>query len=238
MNIVVLMAGPSRELDKQHNYPKLLIEAKGKLIIEHVVDNIMYFKKDEDNVFFLVKQSDCDQYYLNNTLGLLVPESKVISIQGDTSGAAATALLAIEDIPDDEPLLLINGDQIIDIDLISCIDKMMKFDAGTLVFDSVHPRWSYVRCDSDGFVIEAAEKKPISKLATAGFYFYKSAALFFDAAKRMILKDSHVDNKFYICPVFNEMILDGRSIKSVKIDGNNYHSFMTLEMIRQFDRVK
>ena len=237
MNIIVLMAGHGSEFDNKDNYPKPLIEVKGKLIVEHVLENITPLMKNGCSVFFLVKQSDCEQYYLDNTLKLLAPDSIVIPISGNTSGAAATALRAIGEVSDSEPLLLINGDQIIDVDLVSCVDQMTEFDAGTLVFDSVHPRWSYVGCDSNGFVIEAAEKKPISRLATAGFYFYNNAALFFNAAKQMILKDSHVDNAFYICPVFNEMILDGKKIKTIKIDRKNYHSFMTLEMVKQFHKI-
>ena len=31
-------------------------------------------------------------------------------------------------------------------------------DAATIVFEAVHPRWSYVRLGEDGYVVEAAEK--------------------------------------------------------------------------------
>ena len=53
-------------------------------------------------------------------------------------------------------------------------------DGGVIVFDSVHPRWSFVRVDKAGFVIETAEKRPISRLATAGFYYFRRGADFVD----------------------------------------------------------
>ena len=48
------------------------------------------------------------------------------------------------------------------------------YSAGTVIFKSVHPRWSYVKLDSKKNVVEAAEKVPISNNATAGTYFFKS----------------------------------------------------------------
>ncbi len=62
-----------------------------------------------------------------------------------------------------------------------------------VIFPDVHPRWSFVKCDADGNVIEAAEKRPISNLATEGFYYFGSGAAFVEAAEAMILKDASVN---------------------------------------------
>ena len=54
--------------------------------------------------------------------------------------------------------------------------------------------------------------------------------------KRMILKDGHVDGVFYICPVFNEMTLEQKKISIFEIDSSRYHSLMSTEKIRQFEK--
>ncbi len=79
-------------------------------------------------------------------------------VDGLTAGAVCTALLAIEHINNETPLVIANADQLVEVDLCDVIQsfEQQSLDAGTLVFDSVHPRWSYVRLDENGCVIEAA----------------------------------------------------------------------------------
>ena len=236
MNIVVLMAGDN-ELFKGgvYNFPKPLVEIDNKPMAQHVVDNIKPLIERGDKVIFITRKEDSEKYYLNNTLQLLVPSAVVVPVSGDTSGAAITALLAVEEINGNDSLLVINGDQIIEKDLPELLNKMEDSDAGVVVFRSVHPRWSFVRCDQDGFVVEAAEKKPISNLATAGFYYYKKAHDFIESAKRMILKGSDVGGVYYVCPVFNEMILDNKKITTAEIKSSEYHSLSSPKMISTYE---
>nr|WP_252386603.1 hypothetical protein [Campylobacter jejuni] len=43
-------------------------------------------------------------------------------------------------------------------DLNEVISELSLNDAGVLSFESVHPRWAYVKCDENHFVLEAFEK--------------------------------------------------------------------------------
>ena len=236
MNIVVLMGGDN-ELFKSSTYtfPKPLIEIDNKPMAQHVVENIMPLIENGDKVIFVTRKEDSEKYYLTNALQLLVPDAVVVPVSGNTSGAAVTALLAIEEINEEESLLIINGDQIIERNLLELVNKMKSADAGVIVFRSVHPRWSFVRCDEDGYVVESAEKRPISNLATAGFYYYKKAHDFIESAKRMILKGSHVHDIYYVCPVFNEMILDNKKITVSEIENTEYHSLSTPKMVSKYE---
>jgi NDP-sugar pyrophosphorylase family protein len=233
------MAG-SNDLFKKEGYgfPKPLIEIGNKPIVQHVVESLSPILDNNCNIIFVVRQGDFDKYYLDKTIKLIIPQAKVVPVLEGNSGAAVTALLAIEEVNQDESLLIINGDQVIDTNPVEMLNKIKGkgADAGVVVFESVHPRWSYVKCSESGYVIEAAEKKPISNLATAGFYFYNKASYYFDAAKRMIIKDSHVGGIFYVCPVFNEMLLSCKKIVTVKIHQNKYHSFMSPKMVSVYEQ--
>ncbi len=46
-----------------------------------------------------------------------------------------------------------------------------------VTFESLHPRWSFVRRGGNGLVSEAAEKRVISRDAIAGFYYYRTGKL-------------------------------------------------------------
>ena len=65
---------------------------------------------------------------------------------------------------------------------------------------------------------EVAEKKPISNLATVGIYFWKKGSDYVKYAEQMISKNIRVNNEFYVCPVYNEGIAEGKKFKTFNID--------------------
>jgi thiamine pyrophosphate-dependent acetolactate synthase large subunit-like protein len=66
-------------------------------------------------------------------------------------------------------------------------------------------------------VSEVAEKKVISDNATVGVYFWKHGSDYVKYAEQMIAKNIRVNNEFYVCPVFNEAITDGKKIRVKEI---------------------
>ena len=160
----------------------------------------------------------------------------VIKTPAITKGAACSALLAIESIYNENPLVIINGDQFINADLQKIFEFFVEsnLDGGIITFESLHPRWSYVRLDDNGFVIETAEKRPISKFATAGCYYFKHGKDFVESAFRMIEKGASVNNIYYICPSYNEMILKQQKIGVFQIDREQYLSLSTPENVESF----
>jgi len=229
INVLLPMAGRSAMFDPQlYPYPLPLTEVCGRPLIEHVIENLRALD-DELRFIFVVKAEDCARYHLDHTLRLLVPhDCEVVQLTTDTKGGLCSAMMAIEHIRRDEPLVIANFDQLFDLLHDSC-------DAGCLTFDAVHPRWSYVRVEN-GMVIEAAEKKPISRQAIAGFYYFASGARFIEAAQRTILNNASVDDQFFISLTFNELILDGRMVKSVAVPTTRYHSFYTPQRIEEYER--
>ncbi len=92
-------------------------------------------------------------------------------------------------------------------------------DGGIVTFTSTHPKWSFARVDETGFITEVAEKNPISDKATVGFYYWKKGSDFVKYADQMIAKNLRVNNEFYVCPVYNEAIQDGKRVKNYVADG-------------------
>lgn len=236
INVLLPMAGGSANFDpKLFPYPSPLTEISGKPMIEHVVENLSEIG-DECRFTFVVKSEDCRRFHLDNILMLLAPkDSQVIKLEGDTKGALCSALMAISNISDDAPLIIANSDQLFDGVLQKAVEELRQSgaDAGCLCFNSVHPRWSYVRI-KDGFVIEAAEKKPISRNAIAGFYYFRDGRKFVQSGMRTILNDVSVDGRYYIAPVFNEIMLKGGKIHPIVISNDAYHSFYTPQRIDEY----
>ena len=228
MNVLILMSGSSKSFKEAgYIYPKNLVEVAGKPLVQHVMEPLLSLKSIGANFICAVKEDENRKHHTGKVLRLIESDIKVLEIPEETSGAACSALLAIDFINNDEPLLITNGDQILEnVDLPGTIQQFQSqnLDAGVLVFEDVHPRWSFVKCNDAGLVIEAAEKRPISKFATAGSYYYRAGKLFVKAAMEMIKKDAHVNELFYICPTLNELILDQKRIGTCKISRSSYRS--------------
>jgi hypothetical protein len=61
-------------------------------------------------------------------------------------------------------------------------------------------------------ITRVEEKNPISDVATCGIYWYRKGRYFVEAAEKMIQKNIRVNNEFYVAPVYNEMVDEGKKI--------------------------
>ena len=217
MNVLIPMAGAgSRFQQAGYTFPKPLIDVNGKPMIQVVVDNL-----NIDATFvFVVQKEHREKYNLDTLLNLIAPNCKIVEVDGLTEGAACTTLLAKEFINNDEPLIMANSDQFIEWDSNEFMYKMIeqKVDGGILSFTATHPKWSFAKIDEAGFVTEVAEKNPISDIATVGVYYWAKGSDYVKYAEQMIEKNVRVNNEFYVCPVFNEAIGDGKKIKTFNIE--------------------
>jgi HAD superfamily hydrolase (TIGR01509 family) len=211
LNVLIPMAGAGSRFEKAgYTFPKPLIDVNGKPMIQVVVDNLNL----DANFIYVVQKSHRQKYNLDTLLNLITPNCTIIEVDGITEGAACTALLAKDYINNDNPLFFANSDQYVEWNSSEFMYKMQEtnFDGGIVTFKSTHPKWSFVKLDENNFASMVAEKNPISDLATVGYYFWKNGADFVKYAEQMINKNIRVNNEFYVCPVFNEAINDGKKI--------------------------
>jgi HAD superfamily hydrolase (TIGR01509 family) len=217
MNVLIPMAGAGTRFQQAgYTFPKPLIDVEGKPMIQVVVDNLNI----DATFIYVVQKSHREKYNLDTLLNLITPNCKIVEVDGLTEGAACTTLLAKELIDSDAPLLMANSDQFIEWDSNEFMYKMIeqKVDGGILSFHSTHPKWSFAKVDDYGYVTEVQEKNPISDIATVGVYYWAKGSDYVKYAEQMINKNIRVNNEFYVCPVFNEAIGDGKKIKTFNIE--------------------
>ena len=216
LNVLIPMAGAgSRFAQAGYTFPKPLIEVRGKPMIQVVIENLNI----EANYIFLVQKEHYEKYNLQSVLSILKPGCKIVQVDGVTDGAARTTLLAKEFIDNDEPLVMANSDQYVEWDSNNVMYSFTAdgIDGGILTFKATHPKWSYAKLDEHGFVSQVAEKNPISDNATVGVYYWKKGSDYVKYAEQMIDKDIRTNGEFYVCPVFNEAIADGKKIRVKEI---------------------
>ena len=142
----------------------------------------------------------------------MAPGCEIVTIDHITEGAACTVLLAEKFINNDDPMMIANSDQFVDTDINEYIDAMGNADGLIMTMPADDPKWSFIKFDEEGYVTMVREKEVISNEATVGIYNYAHGRDFVKYAHQMIEKNIRVNNEFYVAPVYNEMIEDGKKI--------------------------
>lgn len=238
MNIVILAAGNDDvHSERADEYPLFLSEIDGEMLVEHLV------RKCQDlapaRLLFAVKKEHLSRHHVDDIIRLMVPDAAIVEIAGHTMGAVCTALLLVDYIDLEDELLILNASDFVDADLSIIIQNLRDrgADGGTIIFDSLHPRYSFARLDPEGYVVEVAEKRPISRNATAGCYWYRSAQDFLAASERMIIKDAHVNGQFYVSQTFNEMVLENKVVLAERIDASQYHPVKSSRQVATLESI-
>ena len=235
MNFLILAAGSAPVDTHDGSYPLCLAELDGTPMIEKIIQACHALP--DARVIVALRDEDTRVYHLDNVVRLIDPQATVVRVREATGGAACTALLAVSHIDDDDELVILNGNELIEVPFASVVGdfRARGLDAGVITFPSIHPRYSYVRLDDRERVIEAAEKRPISRMATAGFYWFARGRDFVAAAQDMIRKNAAVNGLFYICPALNQLVLRQRAIGVHPIEARLYHPFKTERQLLQYE---
>lgn len=231
------MAGMGKRFaDVGYKDPKPFISVKGKIMIERVLDNL----KCENARYILIARKehiqnrDADILRLSQKFNIVVE-----TVDRLTDGAACTVLRAHRHINNDDPLLIANSDQIIDISIKSFIEDCANrgLDGSIMTFPSDHPKWSYAKINEFGLVEEVREKIVISNHATVGVYFYSKGKDFVNGALDMISCSDKVNHEYYVCPVYNYLIQERKKIGIYSIAEDQMHGTGTPEDLKLYEEL-
>lgn len=211
------MAGlGSRFSEQGFDTPKPLIEFFGKSMIRHVVEHL---NMPYCHHIFLCQKSHVKQFNLHQVFSSFLKHFTIVEVDGYTEGAACTVLCAKHLIDNDNPIMIVNSDQLLhwNPELLPAFTE--HCDGLIYCFIGEGPKWSYVKLDEFGDnIIEVAEKVEISNYATAGMYFWNKGSDFVKYAEQMIMQDKRVNGEFYVAPVYNEAIQDYKYFEMVLVD--------------------
>jgi hypothetical protein len=239
INILVLAAGAPQFVSlSDDGYPSSLAEVGGHSLIELILEKVAGI--EGANFIFALREDEIDQFHLDQVVQLLCPGARVMRVADGTQGSACSALMAACTIPADEEVLVVSANELVNVDFPAILSSFreQRLDGGTLTFHSVHPRYSYVRLSDDGLVSEVSQRRPISKYATTGTFWYARADSLVDAIKQMIRKGDALEGRYYIAKTFNEMILAQKRIGTWKIDVAQYHPLKSERHLSNFEQLE
>jgi NDP-sugar pyrophosphorylase family protein len=213
LNIVVPMAGRgSRFADAGYTDPKPLIDVHGKHMIEVVINNLI--PSCEHRFIFVCQEEHVKAYNLDTIFSNACEKFEIVTINGITEGAAITVLKARDYFDNDQPLMIANSDQWVDVNINDYLQdiEQRSLDGSMLTMKADNPKWSYAKVDSNGAVSEVVEKIVISDEATVGIYNFVKGSDFCHFADFMVEQDIRSNGEFYVAPVYSYMAEKGQNI--------------------------
>ena len=233
LQILIPMAGKgSRFARVGYTMPKPLIPILGTSMINHVIQNLWF----ENSNWFFVCLDDHERLYKISTelQSYTNKNTKVILQKGYKQGAACSASLAFKNLDPEKPVLLANSDQYIDLNISDFLIAGSTCDGAIMTFQSEHPKWSYAKTNSDGYVTEVKEKQVISNHATSGIYLWNRASDFINGVNEMIANNDLHNNEYYIAPSFNYSINKNRKYRIMEIKRQQMWGLGTPEDLIKF----
>lgn len=219
-NVVIPMAGlGQRFTDAGYIIPKFMLDVDGVPMIQKVVWGCNMGGK----YIYIVRKDQSEKYNLKELLPTLTPPLEVVVIEVDevTRGAAESVLLAKEHINNDDLLVICDSDGIVNWDPIKFlvdVGEGRHLDGAIATFNGEGDRWSYVELDESGAAVRVAEKEQISDKACAGVYYWRYGSDFVSYAEAMIANEETVNGEYYVAPVYNYAIEDGKSVGTYDVD--------------------
>jgi len=215
MRAIIPVAGVGSRLRPfTFTLPKVLLNVAGKPILGHILDKIIGDGINEATIV-VGHMSEMIQEFLEATY----PDFRVQYVeQEERMGLGHAIYLSRHTIVDDEPLLIILGDTIFDVDL----GPVLSGDTSALGVKEVDdPRRFGVAVVNDGVITKLVEKPEqlISNLAVVGLYFLRHPRLLVECLEEIVARDVRTKGEYQLTDALQMMIERGEKLRTFRVDG-------------------
>ncbi|MEI6846635.1 MAG: sugar phosphate nucleotidyltransferase [Chlorobiaceae bacterium] len=214
MKAIIPVAGVGTRL-RPHTFshPKVLLNVAGKPIIGHIMDKLIAIGIDEAIVIvgylgYMVEDWLRQNYSIKFTF----------VNQPDRLGLAHAIWMCRPFIINNEPLLIILGDTIFDVDL----EPVLKSPVSTLGVKEVEdPRRFGVAVTKNGKILKLIEKPDtqVSNLAIVGLYFLQQAGPLFASIDHLIDHNITTKGEYQLTDALELMIEGGETFTTFPVSG-------------------
>ena len=214
MRAIIPVAGVGSRL-RPHTYaiPKVLLNVAGKPILYHILDKIMGDGVTEATII-IGHMGEMIREYLTKAY----PHFKFDFIEQEERHGLGHAIYLAKHTIADDPILIILGDTIFDVDLGPVV-KSSTSSLGVKMVDN--PRRFGVAETSNGFITKLIEKPehPTTNLAVVGLYYITHPQLLVSCLTELVEKDIRTKGEYQLTDALQMMIERGEKMTTFMVDG-------------------
>ncbi len=215
MKAVIPVAGVGTRM-RPHTYslPKVLLNVAGKPILGHIIDALSDFGIDDIVIITGYKGELVEEFVLKS-----YPNIKFEFCKQDEMLGLGHAILQAKETFNDEPILIILGDTIFDIDLKATVSTEHNVLAVKAVEDP--SRFGVVLVNQRGVIQKLVEKpkEMISNLAIVGIYSIKNSSLLSECLEYLVTNDIKTRGEYQLTDALQLMINKGEIFEICYVDG-------------------
>lgn len=215
MKAIIPVAGIGSRL-RPHTYflPKVLLNVAGKPIISHILDNVIEAGIQDIVIITGHLGSEVEKFIQTNYSSIkakFVPQLEPLGL--------AHAIWCAKDEFEGEPILILLGDTIFDINL----NKLIEKDKSVIGIHRVDnpSRFGVVVTDSKKKIVKLVEKPklPISNIAIVGVYYIKNSDLLAEVLNKLIAQNIQTHKEYQLTDALQMMIERGEEFSIYPVDG-------------------
>lgn len=214
MTFIIPMAGKgTRFVQEGYAVPKYMIKVKGKTLFEYALESLPL--EVADKLIFICLE-DHESFHVSDFIQKKTNHNniKIVKLNQTTRGQAETVYQCKNLIAANDEILIYNIDTSFKSTKLKNLlnDRDLKKDGiiGAFIDESTDTKWSFAICDDKENVIKTTEKDKISNYALTGLYHFSNANDFFRIAQQWIKSNKTIHNEFYIAPMYNDLIMEGK----------------------------
>ena len=214
MRAIIPVAGVGSRL-RPHTFtlPKVLLNVAGKPILAHILDKIIGEGITEATIV-VGHMSDKIKEYVSTAY----PHFNADYVEQEERLGLGHAIYISRHTIGTDPVLIILGDTIFDVDLRPVLQGSITSLGVKLVDD---PRRFGVAETSNGSIIKLVEKPehPVSNLAVVGLYYIQNAGLLVSCLNDLVEKDIRTKGEYQLTDALQMMIDRGETMKTFMVEG-------------------
>lgn len=213
MRAIIPVAGYGTRL-RPHTYslPKVLLNVAGKPILGHILDSLLA-EKITDATIVIGYMGDMIRQFVEQNYSL-----NVEFVQQDQPLGLGHSIWCARDTFDTEPVFIILGDTIFDVNLAPVLASENSMLGVKYVED---PRRFGVVESSDGVVTRLIEKpeNPTSHMAIVGLYHIRNSALLKSTLNELVTNDIRTRGEYQLTDALQMMIDRGETFGTFPVEG-------------------
>jgi glucose-1-phosphate thymidylyltransferase len=214
MRAIIPVAGIGTRL-RPHTYaiPKVLLNVAGKPILYHILDKIIHEGINEATIVIGHMGEMIREHLLK-----AYPNFRFDFVEQEETLGLGHAIYLARETMGAEPVLIILGDTIFDVDL----GPVLKSPNSSIGVKTVeNPRRFGVVETSNGYVSKLVEKpeNPTSNLAMVGLYFIRNTSLLTSCISELVEKNIRTKGEYQLTDALQLMIGRGEKMTTFPVEG-------------------